>query len=456
MWYTVSNFLTKSIGFITTPIFTRLLTHAEFGDFSNYTSWLSIFMIFVSLNLESTFISARYDYEKEFDEYILSTLVLSSISTAIWFFVLNINPQKVVGFLGMEREYIICMMVYLLFIPAINMFQTREVYYFRYKMSVLISMIISVGTAVVSVLLVIGMENRLDGRVFGSALPTILLGIIIYIYLIKRGKRVKVSYWKYALPICLPFIPHLLSMTVLNSMDRIMIKSMCGSEDTALYSLAYTCGTIITVLITSLNTAFAPWLGEKLHEEKHEEIRSFSKKYILVFMVMAIGIMLISPEVLLILGGKSYLAAIYVMPPVACGCMCQFLYTMFVNVEQFKKKTIGMAFASVSAAVLNYLLNLLFIPRFGYVAAAYTTLAGFLWLLIIHMLLVRRIGLREVYDNSFVFKAVGISIVATAGITFLYQVNWIRYIIIAAYILVVLYFFKKYIKPLMKALGIKK
>ena len=74
IWYTVSNFLIRSIGFITTPIFTRLLTKSEFGAFNNYSSWLSIITIFVTFNLESTLISAKYDYKESFDEYILSLL----------------------------------------------------------------------------------------------------------------------------------------------------------------------------------------------------------------------------------------------------------------------------------------------------------------------------------------------------------------------------------------------
>ena len=89
IWYTASNFLVKGIAFLTTSIFSRLLTKADFGLYNNYISWLSIATILVTLNLDSTLISARYDYEKRFDEYIFSVLALSTISTAIWFVVVN-------------------------------------------------------------------------------------------------------------------------------------------------------------------------------------------------------------------------------------------------------------------------------------------------------------------------------------------------------------------------------
>ena len=432
VWYTIASFATKSIGFITTPIFTRILTHEEFGLYNNYTSWLSILTIFVTLNLESTFISARYDYENRFDSYIFSSLVLSTLSAAFWFILLNFGNffERISG---VDKKYINCMVVYLIFLPAINMFQARERYYFKYKMSVLISTVVSVGTALLSVVLVVFFENKLSGRILGSAIPTVFIGIIIYIYIWKQGKRVNLDDWKYALPICVPYIPHLLSLTILNSMDRIMITNICGSEENALYSLAYTCGSMITILIGSMNSAFAPWLGEMLSENKLKEIQVVSKKYISAFFYLAIGIMLFAPEILLLFGGKSYMEAIYVMTPVSMGCVCQFLYTLFVNVEQFKKKTIGMACASITAAVINFILNWIFIPKFGYLAAAYTTLVGYLCLLLIHMFLVKRIKLNNVYSYKFVREVVILGIAAMVIITLLYSHAILRYIVIGIY-----------------------
>ena len=89
IWYTTSNFLVRSIGFITTPIFTRMLTKADFGLYNNFSSWLLIATVFVTLHLESTLISARYDYEDSFDEYIFSILGLSSLVACFWFALVN-------------------------------------------------------------------------------------------------------------------------------------------------------------------------------------------------------------------------------------------------------------------------------------------------------------------------------------------------------------------------------
>ena len=123
VWYTISNFLVKSIGFITTPIFTRLLSKEEFGLYNNYTSWLSILSIFITLNLESTLISARYEYKDDFDNYIFSMLCLSSLSTVIWFILFHFLSDFVVEYTSVDHIYLNVMLVYLFFFPAITMFQ---------------------------------------------------------------------------------------------------------------------------------------------------------------------------------------------------------------------------------------------------------------------------------------------------------------------------------------------
>lgn len=433
-WYTVSSFLIKSIGFITTPFFTRLLTKEEFGLYNNYTSWLGILTVFVALDISSSMISARYDYEKAFDSFILSILALSTFSALIWIIILNIFHNFFTTFFGVDRIYINIMIIYIIFSTSIEVYQNRERLFFEYKKSVFVSVFISITTATLSMILVLTYNSKLTGRILGAAVPSIVTGAVIYFLLILKGKRIKCIYWKYALIICLPYIPHILSLTLLNSMDRIMITNYCGAEGAAMYSLSYNCGAVVTMLFASINNAYSPWLAEQIYEKNYQKIYQFSKIYIVFAVCFTLGVMIIAPEILLILGGRSYLDAQFIMPPVAMGCSCQFLYTMFVNVEQIRKKTIGMAFGSASAALLNYILNWIFIPKFGYFAAAYTTLVCYLWLLIIHMVLVYHLGLRNIYSYKYVFFIVGILSICMVGVNFIYIHTAIRYFILVIYI----------------------
>ena len=52
-WFLICAFLQRGISTITTPIFTRLLSTAEYGQYSVFNSWLGIITVLVTLNLYS-------------------------------------------------------------------------------------------------------------------------------------------------------------------------------------------------------------------------------------------------------------------------------------------------------------------------------------------------------------------------------------------------------------------
>lgn len=429
LWYTICNVLTKSVGFLTTPIFTRLLTKAEFGEYNNFATWTGIFLLITSLNLEASMIRARYEFKDDIDSYVASMSILSELSTLFWFvlFCLFIEPAE--RFLALNSTEICAMFLYLLFYPSIQLFQTKERFEYRYKTTVLITLLVVVGTAFLSVVLVLLMKDKLFARIIGMVVPVIILGLLIQVLIVSRGKKVRIKYWDYALPFTLPFIPHLLSMYLLGSMDKVMIRHICGAEDLALYSLAYTVGTIITLLVSSMNNAFAPWLGDQLSKNNYEKIKCVSVPYVGLFTLFSIVSILITPEALQVLGGQGYLEAQFVIPQVFAGCLMQFIYCMYVNVEQFEKKTVGMAGASITAAIFNYITNYFFIKKYGYIAASYTTFFSYLILMILHIYLVRKIFKTGVYNDKMIF------LIAIIGSVVLLLMNFVFRFIILRYVL---------------------
>jgi O-antigen/teichoic acid export membrane protein len=231
-------------------------------------------------------------------------------------------------------------------------------------------------------------------------MPLVLINVLLYLYFFIKGKRVKISHWKYAIKICIPFVPHLLSLTVLATSDRTMITAQRGAEETALYSIVYTIASIVTILWTSINTAFSPWLGEKIYEKNNVAVNKVSTSYVLIIATLVLGIMLIAPEVLMVIGGNEYMQAIYVVPPIILGCLFQYVYTMYVNVEQFLKKTLGMAVASVVAAAINIVLNLLLIPYYGYMRPHIQLLFHILFLLVFHYMVVRSYKMTNYFNTK--------------------------------------------------------
>lgn len=440
IWYTLSSFLTKGVAFITTPIFTRLLSSNDYGEYNNFVAWAGIIAIVATMEMHATVNRARYDYDN-LDGYLSSVAITGTlVTTALWGIV-QLFPEFFCNFFSMEMPYINLLFITTMVSPALQLFQARNRINYKYKTYVALSFGSALLSTLVSLGLVILMQDKLAGRIIGHYGTVFIIDLLVYTYIIYKGRQFKWSECKYALLICIPMIPHLLSKYILNQSDRIMIKQFCGASDTAFYSLAYNCAMIPIMLATATNIAWSPWSSEKIHEEKYGDVRKASYYYILLFYCVVLGIFVLGPEVILILGGKKYAEAVNVLPPVVMGAAFQFLYNLYVALEQFAKKTVGMAFGTMAAALINIGLNWLLIPRYGYIAAAYTTLFGYACLLVIHFFLARRTGYSQAYDTRFIFGSVVALFLVMLGTLWLYtKPAVIRYCIAAIVITIVCVF----------------
>lgn len=457
IWYTVCNFAFKAMAFITTPIFSRLMSKNELGSFSNFSSWIAILMVVTSFDLAQSIIRSRLEHEDDMDSYIWSILSFSTLWTLLVYGVFLLFQDFCSSLLKIDVNYIHIMFLYLFTAPAYTMLITKHRAEYRYKTFVLLTGVMTISGTVLSVVLVMVMQNKLAGRIIGYYIPYILIGFAIYTLLAYRGKRIKVAYWKYACVICLPLVPHVLSLYLLSSSDTLIITRLCGAEYTAVYSIAYSAYHVVTVLFDSMNKAWAPWLLESLHHNRYEAIRKNSKIYVAIFVVLIVGVLLFVPEIILILGGRQYNSAIYCLPPLVTGCVFQFIYTMYVNIEFYKKKTIGVSIATMIATGANIVLNLIFIPmdpEHSYVIAAYTTLAGYILLFILHYAIVKHMKMAFVYDTKLFIGALLFVLSVSGLMNVLYGITIVRYGLIICYglaVLVGLYKFKTQIMSLLKS-----
>lgn len=430
LWYTISNFAFRSIAFITTPIFARILSKCEYGEFNNITSWVSILFILTACDLHTSIIRAKLDYKSDLNRYSFSVLTLGSIITIGMFGIVMVFADSLSDLMGISKDYFGIIFVYLLFVQGFQVYINLERANYKYKVFSILTGIGVVSSCLLSMILVLVMENKLQARVYGQYIPYIIIGIILYIIVAKRGKSLYLPYFKYSLAISLPLVPHLLSMTLLGSSDRIMITKLAGAEFTALYSIAHIVASIVAILVDSMNKAWAPWFLDSLKADNRAIVKKASIPYFCLFVILMLGVLLLAPEIVTVLGGKQYMDGIYVLPPLLIGCLFQFAYTMYVQVEFYEKKMKMVAIGTSIAAIVNVILNLFLIPVYGYIAAGYTTLIGYIVLFLIHYYTARKLGYGDIFNRKMIFGGLGFSILCIPIVLFLYKFAMLRYITI--------------------------
>lgn len=433
LWYVIGDILFRTIGFLTTPIFTRILSVAEFGQFNNILSWSVILFFIVSIDLHSSLVRSKLDYEEDMEGYATSILLLSTVVNIILYAIVRLNIGFFSELFSIQPKYIDIMFIYMLFLEAYYVFITYERANYRYKRYTIATGIIILSVNIVSIALVLILQDKLNARVYGYFIPYIIIGAVMYFIIVKRKPKVKMEYIKYALALSLPLLPHLISLNILSSSDKVMITSMIGEEANAIYSIAYLIANILVIIYVAMNKAWAPWFMDTLKAGNKKIIRTASKYYFLAFVAIIFGVGLISPEVILVLGGRKYIEATMVLVPLLISTIFQFGYSMYLQVEVYEKRLKVVSFATIVAALTNLGLNFLLLKRFGYVAAGYTTLIGYAVCYLIHYNTISKMGYKHLLDTKTINLVLIASLITLPIFTILYDYTIIRYVILIIY-----------------------
>ena len=428
-WYVISNVLIRAMGIITAPIYTRLLTTAETGYANDFNNYVSIFSVVTGLCLIYSVGRAKLDFKDKFDEYMSSIQVCSGLfGMAVLILVMVFFPAEGL-LLKFPRLVIFLLFLYLALYPSIDYMQYKLRFEYRYRENIAISVILTIFTVALTLILLLfcpGEKGFL--KILGTVIPGGLVALWCYVNLIARGKTFfNKEYWSYALRIGLPMIPHGLSMILLSRIDVSMISNIYGFSEVGLYTSGYTIGTLLMFVTNAVGQAWLPFFNERLYEGDKDTIREKNSLMMIYGCVLTLIFIGAAPLAVKILFAKSYWDAMWVVPPVALGTLCQYFYTNYVNLELFHKKTFLIAANSCIAAVVNIGLNAYFIPRYGYISAAYTTLAGYFVLMVLHFLTVRFILKEKLYSDGFYFIILIITSAAGILTAFAYPYPMIRY-----------------------------
>lgn len=446
-WYVVSSILVKAVSIITTPIFTRLMTTEEYGVTATFNSWYVLLLTFCTLNLTYSIGRAKLDYPDKLDPYIGSMQILSGLITLVISIAALFFLEPLSGILELPEIGVVLLVVYLFFSPTINFVQNGYRYRYQYKENVGIAWYTAFTTVILSLVLMLSFDgNKAIYRMIGIVIPTVVLSIFLGIKsFIKGNLKINMEYWRYGLALSVPLVLHTVSMNILSQSDRIFITKICGPSDTGIYSLVQNYGVLLAIVTNAVSDGWLPWFHDTYYAKKYEDIKKNSMQIVVLGCYVGLACIGFAPEAILILGGEKYMSGVYCVPPIILGIVCQYVYTHYVNIEMHLKKTVYISMGTIFAAILNIVLNAVFIPYFGYVAASYTTLASYVVLMIIHYIITRKVLHVKLYNDKFMFGAIGVTGMVTGLITVSYKWNWLRYSLIVIGFISFIWFFRGYI-----------
>ena len=376
---TVVNML---VGFLTTPILTRLVGTAEYGQYSIFTMYASIALMVLCMGFDQALI--RYFYRFDTPDYqrtiVKECVKLPFLCTLLAAIIVNILSW--LGLVQFEFEpRIMTMLTILVFFQVMNridLILLRVTYQTKlYSLLQVLTKVLFAGLAVAGCVLLEGQKLFvLAGASMVSYAVVTVVGIWSQRDLWSFG-RIRDKYtidrkelYRYAFP----FIVSMGITTIFQAIDKISLKRYCSYEEVGIYSSAITLVHVFAIVQTTFGAIWAPIVVE--HYEKEPEDRTFYQKGFrtMTFVMFFIGISLIlCKDLFVMLLGEDYRGSAAMIPFLCLSPIMLTISDTTVIGITFSKKSYLQIIVSAVACVTNIAGNTLLVPVFGGVGAAIST-----------------------------------------------------------------------------------
>jgi O-antigen/teichoic acid export membrane protein len=194
----------------------------------------------------------------------------------------------------------------------------------------------------------------------------------------------------------LPMVGFFLAMNILGLSDRIIIGVIRGPSEVGIYSASYSLISGGVGLLTApVITAAHPFLMRawSLRDEKNAArwLGTIASNILSLGIITIGGVWLLAPFLARVFLGVNFRSGSSIMPIVVAGLVAMSFATYAHKPFEFRERTSFMMVLAVCVAIANLFLNVLFVPRFGYVASAWVTLFCYLLYAVITVALGQRL-----------------------------------------------------------------
>lgn len=356
----------------------RYLGPNNYGLVNYGTTYVSFFMSFCTLGINSVIIKDFFDHPEERGVAIGSTLVLRIISS----FASALMILGIVSVLDRDEPLTIVVVALSSISLLFHVFDTFNYYFqsqYKSKITAIVTLIAYVSTAIYKIILLI-VNASVIWFAFASSVDYIVLGLLLYVfYRINKGPTLSFS-WAKAKSLLKQSYHYILSgmmVAIYGQTDKLMLKQMLDTNAVGYYSTATTICSMWTFVLQAIIDSLYPSIlllkdkDEKAYERKNRQL------YAIVFYIsvcVSIIFMIFGGFVVNILYGVDY-------APAALPLKIITWYTAFSYLGVARNAWIVcegkqnyLKYIYLGGAIGNVILNCIFIPLWGTAGAAFASL----------------------------------------------------------------------------------
>ena len=409
--YSIGNVLVKLVAFILIPLYARKLIPAEYGVVALLELVELLGKTVLTFGLTQSILRFLIQYKSKNKEHELffSNYIFLFFMNIIILGIFYLFPERLVNnLLSLTPENILYFR-YVLIVIFSGIFQgifiiilQAEEKAFHFIAYSLVTFLLLIGLNIYKVAyLNEGVLGIIESKLYVAIVNFIIVnGYFFWRFRPKYSYQVLRESFSYGFPLIFVGI----SLTLLTVIGRYFLKIFENIEEVGIYSMTYKFGMIINmILITPFRQAFLPLIFRlSTQQDIRKLFRNFLTYFLFIGFLFFLIFSLFARELLIIVTSPQYVRGYIILPLIAFSYLLFGIRIIFVGALSVKKETKIIAFSTVSGAVLNIGLNLLFIPWWGMVGAAVATLMSYLFITITSY-----IPLQKVYFIQWDWKRAG-------------------------------------------------
>ena len=419
--YGLSSIIGRFLNYLLVPLYTAQLSAASggYGIITNIYAYVALILVILTFGMETTYF--RFTNKTHTDsETVYGTTLITVGSLSLMFaalVLLLLRPLSELMGYGEHPEYVGVMAVTV----AIDAFLCIPFAHLRQQKKALKFAALKLLNIVVSILLNVMYFYFMNGKDVGYAFYinlacTVMLAVCLVTeyagFRWKLDRQLLRSMLGYSWPILVLGIAGILNQTADKMLFPYIYQGEDMQEQLGIYGAASKIAMIMAMITQAFRFAYEPIVFAGVKDKDQHEMYGKAMKYFIIFTLLAFLMVVAYMDILKFIIGRDYWSGLRVVPIVMAA---EIMMGIYFNLSFWYKvidKTIwGAVFSGIGCAVL-LLVNIIFVPKYGFMACAWGGFAGYG----VAMLASYVVG-QKYYPISYPLKDIAIYVLSAAFLT---------------------------------------
>jgi len=379
-WLIIADLSSKILLFILFVFMARYLGDVGFGKYSFAATFTMLFAILGDLGMGGLLIREVARDKTSADKYFSNVSFIKAILSLIVYIliIITINLMKypsdttlavyILGFYVLFDSFTLNF-----FCPIYRAFEKM-----KYEALVrVVKNFIIVGLGLLVIYLDLGFVALISTFLIGSISGFVLGLSIVIIHFTKPKIEIDFEFLKEFMKKALPFAMAAIFVPVYFNIDKIMLSIMKGDAEVGWYSGATILVYALLIIPCAFNSSIFPIMS-RWHVTDKKSLKSIyetSFKYLLMLALpIAVGMSILADRIVPLVLGEDFVNSIVVLQILVWVLVFMFLNNLMMGTLGATNRLMRGSMLAGILALLNIILNLFFIPKFGHVGAAITTI----------------------------------------------------------------------------------